>query len=116
MNYSEGFEENDPVTFWTNGGKGEYQVNFKGLTSERAHSGKKSFKLDITFLRDGTFSYWAGPTSPRTLTTRIFHGLILTSGWKKFVKYFVRHSVTELPMICFMKLRNGGCRSAWCRI
>ena len=61
VKYSEGFEENDPVTFWTNGGNGEYRINFKGLTSERAYSGKKSFKLDITFLKDGIFSYWAGP-------------------------------------------------------
>ena len=59
--YHEGFEEADPVTFWTNGGKGEYRVNFKGLTSERSASGKQSFKLDITFLKDGNFNYWAGP-------------------------------------------------------
>ncbi len=59
--YHEGFEEADPVTFWTNGGKGEYRVNFKGLTSERSASGKQSFKLDITFLKDGNFSYWSGP-------------------------------------------------------
>ena len=60
VRYHEDFEDEDPVTFWTNGGKGEYRVNFKGLTSERARSGKKSFKLDITFLKDGNFSYWAG--------------------------------------------------------
>ena len=61
VRYHEDFEDENPVTFWTNGGKGEYRVNFKGLTSERSLSGKKSFKLDVTFLKEGNFSYWAGP-------------------------------------------------------
>ena len=62
VHYSEGFEKKDPVVFWTNGGKGTYKVNFKGLTSEKSRSGKKSFKLDITFIEGGYYSYWGGPT------------------------------------------------------
>jgi hypothetical protein len=61
IRYHEDFEDEDPIKFWTNGGKGEYRVNFKGLTTERSASGKKSFKLDVTFLSDGNFSYWSGP-------------------------------------------------------
>ena len=62
VRYFEGFEEKDPVTFWTNAGNGTYKVNFKGLTSEKSLSGKKSFKLDITFLKEGYYNYWEGPT------------------------------------------------------
>ena len=47
--YSQDFESGtDPVRFWT-GYKKKYTVNFKGITDERARSGKRSFKLDVTF-------------------------------------------------------------------
>lgn len=59
MPYREDFESGNPVTFWT--GKGEYKVNYAGLSSERSRSGKQSFKLDITFLAESDYNYWAGP-------------------------------------------------------
>jgi len=53
--YSEGFEgAEDPVKFWTSYDK-KYTVNFKGLTDEKAHSGKQSFKLDVTFEQASRF-------------------------------------------------------------
>ena len=57
--YQEDFETENRVTFWT--GTGEYKVNYAGLSSERSHSGKKSFKLDITLIKDGNYNYWSGP-------------------------------------------------------
>ena len=47
--YSQDFESGtDPVRFWTSYEK-KYTVNFAGVTDEKAHSGKRSFKLDVTF-------------------------------------------------------------------
>ena len=47
--YSQGFESGaDPVEFWTSYKK-KCTVNFKGVTEEQARSGKRSFKLDVTF-------------------------------------------------------------------
>lgn len=57
--YREGFEGADPVTFWS--AKGEYRVHFAGLSRERSHGGRHSYKLDITFLRDSRNSFWSGP-------------------------------------------------------
>ena len=46
--YSQDFESGtDPVVFWTSSKK-KCTVSFKGVTDERAHSGKRSFKLDVT--------------------------------------------------------------------
>jgi hypothetical protein len=55
FSYHEDFEQQDPVEFSASNGK--YKVNFKGLTSERSYSGKKSFKLDVSFESGGYF-YW----------------------------------------------------------
>ncbi|MCK4245234.1 MAG: hypothetical protein KAX20_06365 [Candidatus Omnitrophica bacterium] len=60
--YTQGFEETDPVKFWCS--NGEYTVNFKGLTEEKVHSGKKSFKLDVTFEK-GSYFYWQIPLPKR---------------------------------------------------
>jgi len=47
--YSQDFESGtDPVRFWTSYKK-KYTVDFAGVTDEKAHSGKRSFKLDVTF-------------------------------------------------------------------
>lgn len=63
VNYFEGFEgKKNPVQFWTCGPHGNYQVNYAGPSTERVRSGKQSYKFDITFIGDGNFSYWAGPT------------------------------------------------------
>jgi len=63
VNYVERFEgKENPVSFWTAGSTDKYEVNYAGLTTERAHSGKQSYKLDITFIGEGHYNYWAGPT------------------------------------------------------
>ncbi|MCK4244853.1 MAG: hypothetical protein KAX20_04430 [Candidatus Omnitrophica bacterium] len=60
--YTQDFEgEVDPVKFWCS--NGEYTVNFKGLTEEKAFSGKKSFKLDVT-VKKGSYFYWQIPLPP----------------------------------------------------
>ncbi len=56
--FQEDFEESDPVKSWVTNGK--YTVNFKGLTEENFFSGKKSFKLDVTF-QEGRYFYWKLP-------------------------------------------------------
>ena len=49
FHYSQGFEDGaNPVQFWTSYGK-KYTVNAKGVTEEKACSGERSFKLDVTF-------------------------------------------------------------------
>ena len=59
--YVQDFEgEEDPVSFW--GTNGKYTVNFKGLTEEKAFSGKKSFKLDVSF-QEGSYFYWSIPVT-----------------------------------------------------
>ena len=59
VSYHEGFETgDDPVDFWTS--NGEYQVNFKGITEERAFEGQRSFKLDVT-MKSGSYLYWECP-------------------------------------------------------
>ena len=53
--YSEDFESgNDPVQFWMSYEK-KYTVNYKGVTEERACSGRRSFKLDVTFDESSRF-------------------------------------------------------------
>jgi len=47
--YSQDFENGeDPVRFWTSYKK-KHTVHFKGVTEEKACTGKRSFKLDVTF-------------------------------------------------------------------
>lgn len=59
FSYHEGFEaDEDPVRFWVT--NGEYQINFKGITDERAFEGTRSFKLDVT-LTSGSYFYWHCP-------------------------------------------------------
>ncbi len=59
FSYHEGFEAGeDPVRFWVS--NGEYEVNFKGVTDERAFEGQRSFKLDVT-LNSGSYFYWDAP-------------------------------------------------------
>ena len=57
--YTEDFEgEKDP--FRAKARNPKHTVNFKGLTEEKAFSGKKSFKLDVT-LKNGTYFWWKIP-------------------------------------------------------
>ena len=59
IQYREDFETENPAGFWT--ARGDYRVDFAGLTTERSHCGTQSFKLDITFLGDSHYNYWDGP-------------------------------------------------------
>jgi len=58
FSYHENFEGEDPVQFWVS--NGEHEVHFKGITDEKAFSGTKSFKLDVT-LKKGSYHYWSAP-------------------------------------------------------
>ena len=52
--YHEGFEGNTvPLKMTRWGPKVDYTINFQGITEERAYTGKKSYKLDITFHNEG---------------------------------------------------------------
>ena len=62
--YTQGFEsDTDPVRFWTSYKK-KYTVNFEGVTDEKARSGRRSFKLDVTFDEPSRF-LWQIPLSRR---------------------------------------------------
>ena len=71
--YSWDFEETDPVEFWT--GSNDYTINFKGLTDELRHGGKRSFKLDITYNQGAAYSYFRVPL-PETINLREHHVLL----------------------------------------
>ncbi len=59
FSYLADFEDGkDPVVRWVT--NGEYEINFKGVTDEKAFSGDKSFKLDVT-LKSGSYHYWSCP-------------------------------------------------------
>lgn len=69
--YVQDFETEDPFQLWTS--NGSYTVHYKGLTSERASSGKKSFKLDVT-LGTATYLYWKIPVKIPSEGKLEFHG------------------------------------------
>lgn len=48
----------DPFVAWAS--NASYTVNFKGITEEQAFSGRRAFKLDMTF-RSGSYVYWSVP-------------------------------------------------------
>ena len=59
--YTQDFEgTTDPVQV-IGGGYGKYTINFKGLTEEKSFSGKKCFKLDLTFQDGGSYVFWSAP-------------------------------------------------------
>ena len=74
--YAQDFEDKDPVEFWTS--NGEHEVNFKGITDEKAFSGKKSFKLDVT-LKSGNYHYWSAPVRVPSEGKLKFSGRILVA-------------------------------------
>ncbi len=74
--YSNDFEDKDDVSFWTcNGGVWEnaaksieagcFTLNSRGIVEEKAYSGVRSFKLDITLKgKEGNvYNYWRGPVT-----------------------------------------------------
>ena len=56
--FSEGFEGDGKVTPWAL--EGTYDVTFAGPTEERAATGKRSFKIDVTWI-DCRYQYWLAP-------------------------------------------------------
>lgn len=61
FSYRESFEDKaDPVRFWAS--DGNYTVNYKGLSLDKAADGEKSFKIDVTF-NNCTFCYWMIPVN-----------------------------------------------------
>jgi len=73
--YIQDFESEDPFQKWAT--NGTYTVNYKGVTTERASSGKQSFKIDITF--DTTsYIYWKIPVKIPSIGELNFKGDIHT--------------------------------------
>ena len=61
--YHEGFEaDEDPVRFWVT--NGEYQINFNGITDERAFEGTRPSKLDVTLPRKLLLLALSGACNP----------------------------------------------------
>ncbi len=56
---SEDFEGKGLLQYWTS--NGTYKLNFAGPSDEKAASGKRSFKIDITFEKDCSYNYWQVP-------------------------------------------------------
>ena len=72
----ESFEKKDPFMKWASDGK--YRIHYKGLSTEKASSGKKSFKIDITF-ETASYVYFAIPVNIPTMGHLNFEGDILVS-------------------------------------
>lgn len=53
--FCEGFEGHGKMTSWAS--NGPYKVNFAGPTEGRAATGKRSFKIDVTWT-DCSYNYW----------------------------------------------------------
>ena len=76
FHYTQGFEEGrDPFVHWTTN-PGKYAVNFLGITEEKAASGTKSFKLDVTF-PEACYSYWRIPVKIPVEGKMAFRGRML---------------------------------------
>jgi len=73
--YEQDFEEADPFEVWAK--NGTYTVNYKGITTERASSGKKSFKIDVTF-DSATYLYLSMPVKIPSIGELDFKGDIYT--------------------------------------
>ncbi|MDD3925619.1 MAG: hypothetical protein PHT33_03055, partial [bacterium] len=71
--YSQDFENTDPVSFWTS--NGTYKENSKKLTGERAYAGAKSLELDVTF-GTATYVYYAIPMNVPVEGSLSFSGRI----------------------------------------
>jgi hypothetical protein len=69
--YFQDFEKEDPFEKWKS--NGTYTVNYKGLTTERSSSGKKSFKIDITF-GSATYVCYNIPIKVPSVGTLSFNG------------------------------------------
>ncbi len=54
--YSESFEGDGRMAVWAS--SGGYKVNFAGPSDEHAATGKRSFKIDVTWDDDCTYVYW----------------------------------------------------------
>jgi len=54
--HSEGFEGDGKMTVWAY--TGGYDVNFAGPSDERAATGQRSFKIDVTWHDDCKYLYW----------------------------------------------------------
>jgi hypothetical protein len=99
VNYHEDFEGEDPVLYWTANGK--HTVNFKGITDEKAFSGHKSFKLDVT-LESGSYHYWSIPVRIPCASRLEFSARIL-------VEQTTRSRVGLGPNYIFPPSRHSGC-------
>ncbi len=99
FHYHEDFERRDPVHFWV--GNGKHEVNFKGVSDEEAHSGKKSFKLDVV-LKGGSYHYWQVPLSVPVA------GKLKMKGWIKIVAPS-KASVGLGPNYIFPPTHHSGC-------
>lgn len=99
FHFEEGFEERDPFVFWTT--DGSYTINSKGLTEEKAFSGSKSFKLDVTF-HEGRYFYWRIPLRVPAEGKLRFSGRLLVAEETK-AKAGLGFNVLYPPS------RNSGC-------
>lgn len=71
FSFGQDFEAGDPFQFWTS--NVGHRVHYKGLSDERASSGQRSFKLDVTFEEDG-YAYWYIPLRVPTVGKLRFSG------------------------------------------
>lgn len=71
--YHQDFEDADPFQKWAS--NGTYTVNYKGLSTERSSSGKKSFKIDITF-GTATYIYYKIPVNVPSVGKLDFNGML----------------------------------------
>ncbi|MCK5802929.1 MAG: hypothetical protein KAI66_08865 [Lentisphaeria bacterium] len=107
FSFAEDFERGeDPVQFWTSYNK-KHTVHFKGVTDEKAYSGKRSFKLDVTFDETSRF-LWRIPMTQQVPVA----GMLAFSG-RMFLGEGTTGRATLGVSFRFPPSRHKGCTSPY---
>jgi hypothetical protein len=103
--YRSDFERSADLAFWS--GNGAHALNFLGLSEEKARSGKKTLKLDVT-LNEGTYCYFKIPLNiyiqpgdkyylrGYLLPERLPPGIKAGLGWSRLCHYGEERRVAAL--------------------
>lgn len=106
--YFADFENRDDVESFRDYGK-SCTVDFKGLTEEHAFSGKKSFKLDVTFGKPGRYIWTIRMKPAVTAARKAVSGYMLIGKESTTAKssLVVSYSYPPTSVTCWTGIREG---------